>query len=120
MHEQIKNKLIAVAKRFVDDARSIANFTDRTGNLRSSIGALIAHNGKVIYRNFEKSERGTDKATGMQTAREIAESKISEYPPRLCSNCSCRNELRRLLGKPRIHSINRKLLRGDRSIKKSI
>jgi hypothetical protein len=47
-------------------------FNDDTGNLRSSIGFVLTHNGETIKEDFEKSAAGTDKSTGVQTGKAYA------------------------------------------------
>ena len=69
---QIEAKLIRVGNKFVADARQKADFTDRTGNLRSSIGFIVLKDGKQIAADFERSAIGTDKATGEVTAVGLA------------------------------------------------
>lgn len=64
MDELILANLNRVGLEFVRNARTKADFTDRTGNLRSSIGYVILKNGQVVDSNFEDSSQGTDKATG--------------------------------------------------------
>lgn len=55
-----------IGERFVNDARVNGNYTDRTGNLRSSIGYIILKDGIVLKNNF----RG--KAIGVAKARDFA------------------------------------------------
>ena len=69
---QIEAKLIRVGNKFVADARQKADFTDRTGNLRSSIGFIVLKDGKQIAADFEKSVKGTDKVTGEVTGVGLA------------------------------------------------
>jgi hypothetical protein len=47
-------------------------FNDDTGNLRSSIGFVLTHNGETIKEDFEKSTSGTDKSTGVETGKAYA------------------------------------------------
>ena len=47
--------------------------TDRTGNLRSSVGYIIAMDGETVSENFEKSGKGNDGDTGISKARQLAE-----------------------------------------------
>jgi len=47
-------------------------FNDDTGNLRSSIGFILTHNGKTIKEDFQQSAAGTDKSTGVETGRSYA------------------------------------------------
>lgn len=56
----------------VTEARMSGNYQDQTGNLRSSIGYVIAINGKIIEDNFEGSAEGQN--VGKNIAREIARS----------------------------------------------
>ena len=72
MEEYILNELNYVGLEFVRNARTKADFTDRTGNLRSSIGYIILKNGKIVSENFEDSDQGTDKATGKTKGFEFA------------------------------------------------
>lgn len=72
MEEYILNELNYVGLEFVRNARIKADFTDRTGNLRSSIGYIILKNGKIVSENFEDADQGTDKATGKAKGLEFA------------------------------------------------
>lgn len=58
-------------EEFVKLARESGQYKDHTGNLRSSIGYVIVANGKIIARNFEKSDKGTDRTTGKNEARNL-------------------------------------------------
>ena len=55
---------------FVNEARIKGNYTDRTANLRSSIGYIILLNGKVVDKNFEGKEKG--QSQGKKVAEEVA------------------------------------------------
>ena len=59
---------------FVNRARETGNYTDRTGNLRASIGYIILHNGNVVDQNFEGKE------TGVQKAKAFANEVALNYP----------------------------------------
>lgn len=74
----IQNELIRVGLQFVRDARINADFTDRTGNLRSSIGFLILKNGENIFENFEQAGSGPDKATGVARAIQFAKMNLQD------------------------------------------
>tara|TARA_B110001452_G_scaffold28410_1_gene22313 strand:- start:2275 stop:2703 length:429 start_codon:yes stop_codon:yes gene_type:complete len=63
-----------VGEQFVNKARVNGNYSDRTGNLRSSIGYIILHNGNVIDENFEGGSKG--QSQGKQVAEEVA----NQYP----------------------------------------
>lgn len=72
--EQIDDKVLEaftyLGEEFVNKARISGNYTDRTGNLRSSIGYIILHNGKVVQKNFEGESKGKNQAK--KVASEIA------------------------------------------------
>ncbi|WP_066222608.1 HK97 gp10 family phage protein [Formosa haliotis] len=74
----IAKKLIRVlqyaGEQFVNDARKKGNYRDRTGNLRSSIGYMITHDGQTIESNFEGLEVGQNKA------KELANRLAFEHP----------------------------------------
>ena len=55
---------------FVTRARQSGNYTDRTGNLRASIGYIILQDGKIVDQNFEGKSEGVAKAR--ETANEVA------------------------------------------------
>ncbi|WP_114752294.1 hypothetical protein [Pleomorphovibrio marinus] len=74
----ILNELDMIGLEFVKSARTKADFTDRTGNLRSSIGYLIIKDGVVIKQNFQKTTKGTDGNEGVAKAREYAGSLAGE------------------------------------------
>lgn len=75
----IEARLTRVGFQFVRDARLKADFTDRTGNLRSSIGFVLSLDGIPISEDFEKSKIGTDKVTGEFTAQEYALSLTAQF-----------------------------------------
>lgn len=60
------------------NARTNANFTDQTGNLRSSIGYLLLKDGKPIDEDFTASPIGTDRETGKKKGYEFALSKFKQ------------------------------------------
>lgn len=51
-----------MGEEFVNKARLSGNYTDRTGNLRSSIGYIILQDGKTIDSNFEGNQIGKSQA----------------------------------------------------------
>lgn len=63
-----------VGEKFVNKARLTGNYTDRTGNLRSSIGYIILKDGKTIDRNFQ------GKSKGKQQAQSVASEVALQYP----------------------------------------
>jgi len=64
--------LAMVGEQFVNDARNTQTYQDQTGNLRSSIGYIIAKDGVIIQENIE------GKAEGRAQAKEIAEEVLRE------------------------------------------
>ena len=71
--QQLIQALEYVGEGFVADARNMrkedGGFGDVTGNLRSSIGYFITKDGQVIKENVKMSRRGSDRATGLDTAK---------------------------------------------------
>ena len=76
--DQIEQKTLEAlqyqGEEFVNKARNNQTYTDRTGNLRSSIGYLILKDGGVIDQNFT----GTD--TGRQNASKVAKEVGTQFP----------------------------------------
>lgn len=73
MEQVIVDRFINIGLQFVRDARIKADFKDRTGNLRSSIGFLVLKDGAVVREDFEQSKVGTDKQTGINRGLEFAQ-----------------------------------------------
>lgn len=62
-----------IGEEFVNRARMINTYEDQTGNLRSSIGYVIAKNGYVIKRNYLEIMDGNEGVTnGLNLADEAA------------------------------------------------
>lgn len=79
MEKSIEARLIRIGDKFVQDARLNADFTDRTGNLRSSIGYLLLANGKPFKADFDQTKDGViGKANAEKYARELA-AETAEY-----------------------------------------
>ena len=53
--------LQAGGEKFIEVARRSGSYKDQTGNLRSSIGYIIAKDGEVVTENFKEGDKGTDK-----------------------------------------------------------
>lgn len=70
-------KLSYIGEVCVKDARLKGSYTDRTGNLRSSVGYVIVVNGKVV----KSSDFGTvkDGKTGSKDGKEYADSLVHKY-----------------------------------------
>lgn len=71
--EKILKLLMAGGEKFVAIARKSGSYKDQTGNLRSSIGYVIAKDGEVIIGNFKESNKGSDKSTGKERGHRVAE-----------------------------------------------
>lgn len=51
----LQRSLLVVAEQITNAARSTNSYKDRTGNLRSSVGAIVVQDGKIVgQRGFEK------------------------------------------------------------------
>lgn len=69
----IEGLLKRTGEEFVKIARESGQYTDRTGNLRSSIGYVIARSGTIANKDFKMSEKaGTDKRTGVHEGEQLA------------------------------------------------
>lgn len=71
--EKILKLLEAGGETFVEIARKSGSYKDQTGNLRSSIGYVIAKNGDIVVSNFKESDKGSDKTTGKEKGHKLAE-----------------------------------------------
>lgn len=69
-NEKTHQMLLYLGEEFVDKARLSGNYTDRTGNLRASIGYIILKDGSIISKNFQGGDVGRSK--GVQVANEVA------------------------------------------------
>lgn len=67
----IQNELVRVGLEFVRNARINADFTDRTGNLRSSIGFVLLKDGQNVFEDFERSGSGKNPEKGIPTAKQF-------------------------------------------------
>lgn len=69
----------------VKEARLKGNYTDRTGNLRSSIGFVVVDDGRIVSSNFEvvppkRKAKGSDGGmTGKKNAQSFALELSKEY-----------------------------------------
>lgn len=53
------------------------SWVDQTGNLRSSVGYVISHNGKIVqYSGFQQVKNGSE---GSKTGKELATELIKKY-----------------------------------------
>ncbi len=67
--------------RVARDRTPELSWIDQTGNLRSSIGYIITHNGNIVqYSDFKQVKQGSEGAkTGKDFAEEIANQFSNEY-----------------------------------------
>lgn len=68
-NKKIFETLHYIGVEFVNNARKKGEYRDRTGNLRASIGYLIAYNGKIEEQKFTEHET---KIKTEKKAKEIA------------------------------------------------
>lgn len=62
-----------IGEEFVNRARMVNSYEDQSGNLRSSIGYIIAKNGRSIRRNYVDTGGANDGVTeGLNLADEAA------------------------------------------------
>jgi hypothetical protein len=75
-----------IGETFVTLARDNGAYTDRTGNLRNSIGYLIMLDGKVVRDNFQRASQkaGED---GVKTGRAVAERVAKQFPKGIVLIC---------------------------------
>ena len=59
--------LAMVGESFVNDARNTKTYHDQTGNLRSSIGYIIARDGIIIQENTQGTSEGQAQARNIAT-----------------------------------------------------
>lgn len=64
---------------FVNKARETGNYSDRTGNLRSSIGYVILKDGKEVYSSFPGGVDEGRRIAKRESKRIIAEVAQTEY-----------------------------------------
>lgn len=64
--------LASLGERVVKYAREHGSYTDRTGNLRNSIGYVVIQNGRVVKDGFGSSESQTKaRAIALDAARSL-------------------------------------------------
>ena len=66
-----------IGEEFVNKARSIHTYENRTSNLRSSIGYVIAKNGRILKRDYKQEGSGVK---GVKMGLELAEEAAAEHP----------------------------------------
>lgn len=75
----IIKKLSYIGESAISEARENGDYMDQTGNLRSSVGYVILNNGKTVLENIQRSERGTDRSTGVQVAKNFIQEISEKY-----------------------------------------
>lgn len=78
--EEIVKMLSAAGEKFVEIARKSGGYKDHTGNLRSSIGYIIVKDGDVISENYQLSDKGTDRHTGLNQGRRMVKEIAETFP----------------------------------------
>lgn len=79
IEEVIIRNLIYLGEECVNKAREDGNYTDRSGNLRGSIGYVIVANGEIErLSGFSKSYGGKD-GRGIKEGEDFAKSLIKKY-----------------------------------------
>jgi len=66
------SKVLNVAIEKVRKKMESKPYEDHTGNLNSSTGFIIYKDGKVVYKDFRESDKGTDKRTGLKEGLSLA------------------------------------------------
>ncbi len=83
--ERLQNAVVynlcAVGEEVLNAGRNTDSYKDQTGNLRSSIGYIVAIDGNVVtISDFAPSEKGTDRATGQREGKDYAMSLVKRFP----------------------------------------
>lgn len=85
--EQYNSKAVSwlcrLGEQVVKYAKENGNYTDRTANLRNSIGYIVVQSGKVVNESFTggipSSTPGGDSSMAMDKGRSYAKQLVSEY-----------------------------------------
>lgn len=77
--EKIYKLLQRAGEEFVRIARKKGTYEDQTGNLRSSIGYVIVKDGDILTENYEQSDKGSDKVSGVREAKRLVSDLIGLY-----------------------------------------
>lgn len=78
--ESMKEAMIFALIDVINLAKNTDTYTDRTNNLRSSIGGVVYHSGQMVHSQFEASGKGSegDGQAGVSKGLELAKEKASE------------------------------------------
>lgn len=66
-------------ENFVKLARINGNYTDRTGNLRSSIGYAVVKDGQILRQDHQIAGQGSEGQKGVANARMLVEVLAQEF-----------------------------------------
>lgn len=77
--------LCSIGERVLNAARSTNSYKDQTGNLRSSLGYVVAIDGKVVQMSDfapsdKKTEKTPDKVTGQREGKAYAQQLLDKFP----------------------------------------
>lgn len=75
----IIRRLQYLGEQCVNEARTNGDYTDRTGNLRSSVGYVVVARGQIVNRNFASSSGGEGVAAGTELAESLAAQHTTGY-----------------------------------------
>lgn len=87
--ERMTNALVynlcAIGEQVLNAARSTNSYKDQTGNLRSSLGYVVAIDGNVVQisdfaPSEQKTEKTPDKATGQREGKAYARQLLDKFP----------------------------------------
>lgn len=70
-------RLAHIGEQVVNEGRTRANFKDRTGNLRSSIGYVISYDGEIVSESSFETVKGGEE--GARTGKAFAERLAKEH-----------------------------------------
>jgi hypothetical protein len=82
----VLNTLMYVGESCIIEARDNGNYTDQTGNLRSSIGYVVVKDGEIVRKNVVKEIQNGRAATtqGNSTADSYLKRLASDHPKGIC------------------------------------
>lgn len=80
--QAVTEALERTCMQIVEEAKGLNTYTDRTNNLRSSIGYVIYNNGEHVADNFEATGIGEegDGSHGVETGKQVAEDTAAMFP----------------------------------------
>lgn len=58
---EVIETLMFIGNECVAEAKGKGSYTDRTGNLRNSVGYVIFDDGEVVHQYFDKTASGTER-----------------------------------------------------------